>query len=306
MAAQISPLPSVPSRQDPTNFNDRADAFLGALPTFQSEANALSTEVNTRADNVQASDLAVLAATNITKWVSGTTYAQGAVVWSPVNGLGYRRITATGSGTIDPSSDTTNYKQVNGTGDVSTTGDQSIAGVKTFTNVLNASAGLDATYVQASQFSLDSSGTANFTPGEIIVFTQSTSDVSQKAANTSFVDSKIPAKLNASGSAPIYAARAWVNFNGTGTVAIRSSGNVSSITDNGVGDYIVNFTTAMPDTNYCTVGSCRRGLPSADTNADFSFPLSGTYSTSAVQVRTQSYNDRSNIDADIVNITIFR
>lgn len=53
-----------------------------------------------------------------------------------------------------------------------------------------------------------------------------------------------------SGSAPIYAARAWVNFNGTGTVAIRASGNVSSITDNGTGDYTVNFTTAMADANY--------------------------------------------------------
>jgi hypothetical protein len=57
--------------------------------------------------------------------------------------------------------------------------------------------------------------------------------------------------LNATGSAPIYACRAWVNFNGTGTVAIRASGNVSSITDNGTGDYTVNFTTAMPDANYC-------------------------------------------------------
>ena len=44
--------------------------------------------------------------------------------------------------------------------------------------------------------------------------------------------------------------RAWVNFNGTGTVAIRASFNVSSITDNGTGDYRVNFTTAMPDADY--------------------------------------------------------
>jgi hypothetical protein len=57
-------------------------------------------------------------------------------------------------------------------------------------------------------------------------------------------------QFNASGSAPVYAARAWVNFNGTGTVAIRASGNVSSITDNGTGDYTVNFTTAMSDANY--------------------------------------------------------
>lgn len=57
-----------------------------------------------------------------------------------------------------------------------------------------------------------------------------------------------------SGSAPIYAARAWVNFNGTGVVAIRGSGNVTSITDNGVGDYTINFTTAMPDANYSASG----------------------------------------------------
>jgi hypothetical protein len=54
-------------------------------------------------------------------------------------------------------------------------------------------------------------------------------------------------------AAPAYGCRAWVNFNGTGTVAIRGSGNVSSITDNGTGDYTVNFTTAMPDTNYAAV-----------------------------------------------------
>jgi hypothetical protein len=52
------------------------------------------------------------------------------------------------------------------------------------------------------------------------------------------------------GTAPIYPCRAWVNFNGSGTVAIRASGNVSSITDNGTGDYTVNFTTAITDTNY--------------------------------------------------------
>jgi hypothetical protein len=62
---------------------------------------------------------------------------------------------------------------------------------------------------------------------------------------------RITTALNATGSAPIYACRAWVNFNGTGTVAIRGSGNVSSITDNGTGNYTVNFTTAMPDADYC-------------------------------------------------------
>jgi hypothetical protein len=70
---------------------------------------------------------------------------------------------------------------------------------------------------------------------------------------TSWVSSAPPspaALSTASGSAPSYSARAWVNFNGTGTVAIRASGNVSSITDNGTGDFTVNFTTAMPDVDY--------------------------------------------------------
>jgi hypothetical protein len=50
--------------------------------------------------------------------------------------------------------------------------------------------------------------------------------------------------------APSGIAKAWVNFDGTGTLAIRGSFNVSSITDNGTGDYTVNFTTAMPNANY--------------------------------------------------------
>ena len=64
--------------------------------------------------------------------------------------------------------------------------------------------------------------------------------------------------FNATGSAPLYACRAWVNFNGTGVVAIRSSGNVTSITDRGAGLYTINFTNPMPDANYSistTVGS---------------------------------------------------
>ena len=64
------------------------------------------------------------------------------------------------------------------------------------------------------------------------------------------IETPVKDALNATGSAPVYACRAWVNFNGTGTVAIRASGNVSSITDNGTGDYTINFTNAMPDANY--------------------------------------------------------
>lgn len=59
-------------------------------------------------------------------------------------------------------------------------------------------------------------------------------------------------------------AKAWVNFNGSGTVAIRRAFNVSSITDNGTGNYTVNFTTSLPDTNYsslCGGGDSSNGYP---------------------------------------------
>lgn len=75
-----------------------------------------------------------------------------------------------------------------------------------------------------------------------------------RQANATWYRTSAPALGNV-GTAPVYAARAWVNFNGTGTVAIRASGNVSSITDNGTGDYTVNFATAMPDTNYTMVAT---------------------------------------------------
>ena len=103
--------------------------------------------------------------------------------------------------------------------------------------------------------------------GTPTVPTPTANDNSTRIATTEFVNTEISndvgvansglvkTALNASGTAPIYACRAWVNFNGTGTVAIRASGNVSSITDNGVGDYTVNFTTAMADANYSAVGT---------------------------------------------------
>jgi hypothetical protein len=98
-----------------------------------------------------------------------------------------------------------------------------------------------------------------------------------------------------------YGCRAWVNFNGTGTVAIRNSGNVSSITDNGTGNYTINFTTAMPDANHATIVSGRKtsGLVSAPC-----LRIGGTYSASAVQV---ALTDTANYqDADYYTCCVFR
>jgi len=94
---------------------------------------------------------------------------------------------------------------------------------------------------------------------------------------------------NPVGTAPIYGARAWVNFNGTGTVVIRSSGNVSSITDNGVGDYTVNFTNAMPDANYAVTGAQQRGASDTRGTA-FEIEPATSPTTSSVRVRTITVN----------------
>jgi len=120
------------------------------------------------------------------------------------------------------------------------------------------------------------------------------------------VSSQVAGALNATGSAPLYACRAWVNFNGTGTVAIRASGNVSSITDRGVGRYTVNMATAMPDSNYATQASVRKNDGNEDNNFVVTLGAVGTtYSTTSVALTT-GFTNQSNQDAELVCASIFR
>jgi len=108
--------------------------------------------------------------------------------------------------------------------------------------------------------------------------------------------------LNASGLAAMFAARAWVNFNGTGTVAIRASGNVSSITDNGTGNYTVNFLNSISDANYAISNSI--GRDGTDTTSLIGI-ISASRSTTGfvIQVFNSSF---SNVDCGSVNASIFR
>jgi len=93
-------------------------------------------------------------------------------------------------------------------------------------------------------------------------------------------------------------AKAWVNFNGTGTVAIRASYNVSSITDNGVGDYTVNFTTAMVDANYCVQYTAAQ-IPQIDGQTRLA--------TGSVRVLSLSRADSYTLfDNDSNHVAIFR
>jgi hypothetical protein len=135
-----------------------------------------------------------------------------------------------------------------------------------------------------------------FAPSDLTVSAakiQTNAVTTDKIADANITAAKLNGAQN--GSAPIYGARAWVNFNGTGTVAIRASGNVSSITDNGTGDYTVNFTTSMPDVNYNLVGAC--------TDAR----IIGSLTYAVGSVRMGVYNVAAAFqDMPIVCVSIFR
>ena len=109
------------------------------------------------------------------------------------------------------------------------------------------------------------------------------------------------AGLNVGGRSA-YVCRAWVNFNGTGTPSIRGSGGVSSISDLGTGTYNINFSTALPDTNYCTVTGCSEGGGASNLKSSGARPAS----TSAVTVVTGDNNTDTIQDFDNVNVTVFR
>jgi len=116
----------------------------------------------------------------------------------------------------------------------------------------------------------------------------------------------IDALSTASGSAPSYSARAWVNFNGSGTVAIRESGNVSSITDNGTGNFTINFTTAMPDENYSVSGVMQGG--GTTVLGSIGIYPSSTPTTSSVQIFVAQVAATSFVAKDAVYnyVNVFR
>lgn len=101
---------------------------------------------------------------------------------------------------------------------------------------------------------------------------------------------------------------AWVSFVGTGVVSIRAAANVSSITDNGTGNYTVNFTNALVDTNYCVAGAVRGGGTDGDAGAYVVRLASGGLSTSGVQILSTATNYGASMlnDAPIVNLMVMR
>jgi hypothetical protein len=128
-----------------------------------------------------------------------------------------------------------------------------------------------------------------------------TGDVSGATASGAMVSTDMLADKGSTTKVPRvaavqeYSAVGMVNFNGTGTVSIRFNKNVTSITDNGTGDYAVNLTNAMADTNYVVVASSG--------NASTLVPLSGK-TTSSFRVLTSNSGGTS-VDSDNINVVVY-
>lgn len=109
------------------------------------------------------------------------------------------------------------------------------------------------------------------------------------------------------GNAPVYGARAWCVFDGTltGTNTPIAGGNVASVTRNGVGDYTINFTTAMPDANYCFFGSTRAQSAGAVSPASIEREFSTAKTTSALRIVTKQGASIADVSTEI-SVTILR
>tara|TARA_B100001248_G_scaffold107973_1_gene80529 strand:+ start:1072 stop:2103 length:1032 start_codon:yes stop_codon:yes gene_type:complete len=122
------------------------------------------------------------------------------------------------------------------------------------------------------------------------------------------IDSSGNLKINSGfGSASIvYGVRAWIKFDGEGTVAINGSGNISALTDNGTGDYTVTFSTAMPDTNYAAVGmaSSNGGNGAIAINTSSHTPL--LYSTTQCRFCNSNTNNGSLLDGGAIGAAFIR
>jgi hypothetical protein len=171
------------------------------------------------------------------------------------------------------------------------------AGTTPYFQLYNANAGTNLKYWRV----------AGNTDGSYAI--ETVNDAYSAASERMRIDSSGQLKTMVTGGSSVmdtYGCRAWVNFNGTGTVAIRASGNVSSITDNGTGDYTVNFTNAMPDAdfNITATGSLTAGsVTSAGATAS---NHGGTPSASNARIRTYATNGVSFFDALYVSVSIFR
>ena len=107
--------------------------------------------------------------------------------------------------------------------------------------------------------------------------------------------------IKTTGNVEVYTCKAWVNFNGTGTPAIRASGNVSSITDNSTGNYYVNFTSSMSDVNYAA--SLNHGDYGSASYRGWDILFNQETNRVRVETRNESGGE---VDSPLVCVSVFR
>jgi len=143
-------------------------------------------------------------------------------------------------------------------------GEAALGSATSFGNTaVGAGAGKFVTLGTNNTFIGRSAGDASFTGNNNICIGYNSDPSSSSVSNEVTIGETSITKFRVPGVDFVVEGSAWVNFNGTGTVAIRDSNNVSSITDNGTGDYRINFTNAMPDTNYAALSG---GSTTADSS----------------------------------------
>jgi len=241
-----------------------------SIPSFTFDQNG----VITSASNVTPS----IANTQITGVITGSQIASSVTLTTPIISGNLNLDSAGTTGVRVPSANTIAFHTA-GTEDmrITSAGDVGI-GTSSPGNKLEV-AGL----IRATSLTNPSSGSGvelgyDGTQGVLQAF-------SDRATNTSApINIQGDLKMNSGygSSAIAYGCRAWVNFQGTDTVAIRASGNVSSVSDLGTGTYQVNYTNAMPDTNYAVTGTCER----SGSDSDNALQAHRTRTTTSVVINT--------------------
>jgi hypothetical protein len=226
--------------------------------------------------------------------IGGTTTAAGA----------FTTLSATGATTFSGATVANTFSSSGATITGGTINSTAIGGSTAAAGKFTTLEATGVTTVQAGTAALPAITTTGDTNTGIFFSAADTIDFTEGGAATGQFDSSGNFKFNSGyGSvATAYGCRAWVNFNGTGAVAIRGSGNVSSITDNGVGNYTVNFTTAMPDANYAAIGSgFREAFNSAEAAESFT-----SYAVGSVNALFATGSSGLAYDTDAFSVAIFR
>jgi len=273
--------------QDPSTYS-----VSGTALTFSAAPPAGTGNISVRFLGIPASGVTTTAYRTVTEF----TATAGQTTFTPPSyTVGYINVYRNGAllGTAD-------YTATNGTtvvlASAASSGDLVVVESFYVSSVLNAipavANAVTDTYLNTGAVTTAKIADANVTPAKISTGGPSWTSGGDLSFNSGY-----------GSAATAYGCRAWVNFNGTGTVFIRASGNVTSITDNGTGDFTVNFTNAMPDANYswsCNISGYEcapldSGTPITSSSLRiFSYYVSGTG------------GQRGAFDADFNSVTIFR